>query len=103
MKRLPWVLVAALMFVVAATAGAQMQPPPGQQASNTQCPAAARAWAAHVSHDDGRRDDGRRRDADDGHDGRPPESARAMQMRGEMMKAMGDVLIKYGKMMESAK
>jgi len=26
-----------------------------------------------------------------------------MQMRGEMMKAMGDVLIKYGKMMESAK
>jgi len=26
-----------------------------------------------------------------------------MQMRGEMMKAMGDIMIKYGKAMESAK
>jgi len=25
-----------------------------------------------------------------------------MQMRGEMMKAMGDILLKYGKMMEGA-
>jgi hypothetical protein len=31
------------------------------------------------------------------------ESARTMQMRGEMMKAMGDIMIKYGKMTESAK
>ena len=35
--------------------------------------------------------------------GSQPESARTMQMRGEMMKAMGDVLTKYGKMMEGAK
>ncbi|MGH7307441.1 MAG: hypothetical protein ACREK6_01970 [Candidatus Rokuibacteriota bacterium] len=28
------------------------------------------------------------------------ESPRMMQMRGEMLKAMGDVLIKYGKAME---
>jgi hypothetical protein len=30
------------------------------------------------------------------------ENARAMQMRGEMMKAMGDIMMKYGKMMESS-
>jgi len=35
--------------------------------------------------------------------GSPGESARMMQMRGEMMKAMGDIMIKYGKAMESAK
>jgi len=28
------------------------------------------------------------------------ESPRMMQMRGEMMKAMGDIMMKYGKMME---
>ena len=28
--------------------------------------------------------------------------ARTMQMRGEMMKAMGDIMIKYGKAMEGA-
>jgi len=27
---------------------------------------------------------------------------KALQMRGEMMKAMGDVMIKYGKTMEGA-
>jgi hypothetical protein len=27
---------------------------------------------------------------------------RAMQMRGEMMNAMGDIMMKYGKMMEGA-
>jgi hypothetical protein len=32
--------------------------------------------------------------------GHPPESARAMQMRGEMMKAMGEVMMKHGKMMQ---
>ncbi len=26
--------------------------------------------------------------------------ARTMQMRGEMMKALGDIMVKYGKMME---
>ncbi len=31
------------------------------------------------------------------------DSPRTMQMRGEMMKAMGDVMIKYGKMMETTK
>jgi Spy/CpxP family protein refolding chaperone len=30
------------------------------------------------------------------------ESPRMMQMRGEMMKAMGEVMIKYGKAMEGA-
>lgn len=30
------------------------------------------------------------------------ESPQMMQMRGEMLKAMGDVLIKYGKAMEGA-
>ena len=30
------------------------------------------------------------------------DSPRMMQMRGEMMKAMGDILLKYGKMMEGA-
>jgi hypothetical protein len=29
------------------------------------------------------------------------ESPRVMQMRGEMLKAMGEVLVKYGKMMET--
>ena len=32
--------------------------------------------------------------------GGPPDP-RMMQMRGEMMKAMGDIMIKYGKMMEA--
>lgn len=31
------------------------------------------------------------------------ESPRAMQMHGEMLRAMGDILIKYGKMMEAQK
>ena len=34
--------------------------------------------------------------------GGPSESPRIVQLRGEMMKAMGDVLLKYGKMMEDA-
>lgn len=28
------------------------------------------------------------------------DSARTVQMRGEMMKAMGEIMMKYGKMME---
>ena len=31
------------------------------------------------------------------------DSPRMMQMRGEMMKAMGEVLMKYGKAMEGAR
>lgn len=31
------------------------------------------------------------------------DSPRMMQMRGEMMKAMGEVLVKYGKAMEGAR
>jgi hypothetical protein len=31
------------------------------------------------------------------------ESPRTMQMHGEMLRAMGDILIKYGKMMEAQK
>jgi hypothetical protein len=31
------------------------------------------------------------------------DSPRTMQMRGEMMKAMGDIMIKYGKAMEGAR
>jgi hypothetical protein len=34
--------------------------------------------------------------------GSSSESPRTLQMRGEMMKAMGDVLLEYGKMMETA-
>src|SRR5687767_3821853 len=34
--------------------------------------------------------------------GGPSDSPRMMQMRGEMMRAMGDILTKYGKMMESS-
>jgi hypothetical protein len=34
--------------------------------------------------------------------GGQPESPRMMQMRGEMLKAMGEVMMKYGKMMEGA-
>ena len=30
------------------------------------------------------------------------DSPRMMQVRGEMMKAMGDIMMKYGKMMEGA-
>ncbi len=30
------------------------------------------------------------------------DSPRTMQMRGEMLKAMGELMIKHGKMMESA-
>jgi len=32
--------------------------------------------------------------------GGQPDSPKMMQMRGEMMKAMGDIMMKYGKMME---
>jgi hypothetical protein len=45
---------------------------------------------------DGRRDDERRHDGDDGRATGP----RMMQMRGEMMKAMGEIMIKHGKAME---
>ena len=34
--------------------------------------------------------------------GGPAESPRMVQLRGEMLKAMGEVMTKYGKMMESA-
>jgi hypothetical protein len=34
--------------------------------------------------------------------GQMGNSPQALQMRGEMMKAMGDVMIKHGKMMEGA-
>ena len=30
-----------------------------------------------------------------------PSDPRMLQMRGEMMKAMGDIMMKYGKMMET--
>ena len=33
----------------------------------------------------------------------PSDSPRMIQMRGEMMRAMGEVMMKYGKMMEGAK
>lgn len=33
----------------------------------------------------------------------PKTMGRMLQMRGEMMKAMGDILLKYGKMMEEGK
>ena len=33
--------------------------------------------------------------------GGPAESPRMMQMRGEMMKAMGDIMMKHGRMMET--
>ena len=90
MKRLYWVLVAALVLVVTATAGAQMQPPPsGQPGQQHPLPGGGPGMGAGMcpmmmggSHG---------------------ESARMMQMRGEMMKAMGDIMIKYGKAMESAK
>ena len=35
--------------------------------------------------------------------GAQPESPRMLQMRGEMLKAMGDVMVKYGKQMETTK
>jgi hypothetical protein len=35
--------------------------------------------------------------------GAQSESPRMLQMRGEMMKAMGEVMVKYGKQMETAK
>jgi|SRR6267378_3446370 len=100
MKRLHWVLVTALVLAVAATAGAQMPAPPsgqpGQQhpmpgggpgMGGGMCPMMMGGGGMPMM----------------GMMGSQPESARAMQMRGEMMKAMGDVLIKYGKMMEGAK
>jgi hypothetical protein len=34
--------------------------------------------------------------------GRGESDPRMMQMRGEMMKAIGDIMIKYGKMMEGS-
>ena len=33
----------------------------------------------------------------------PNESAKTIQLRGEMMKAMGEIMLKYGKMMEGTK
>jgi len=96
MKRLHWVLVAALVLVVAATAGAQMQPPPsGQPGQQHPLPGGGPGMGAGMCPmmmgGGGRMG------------GSPGESARMMQMRGEMMKAMGDIMIKYGKAMESAK
>ena len=96
MKRLHWVLVAALVLVVAATAGAQMQPPPsGQPGQEHPLPGGGPGMGAGMCPmmmgGGGRMG------------GSPGESARMMQMRGEMMKAMGDIMIKYGKAMESAK
>ena len=35
--------------------------------------------------------------------GAQTDSPRMVQMRGEMLKAMGEVMLKYGKMMESSK
>jgi hypothetical protein len=35
--------------------------------------------------------------------GGPADSPRMMQMRGEMMKAMGEIMLKYGKLMETTK
>ena len=35
--------------------------------------------------------------------GSQSDSPQMMQMRGEMMKAMGEVMLKYGKMMEGAR
>ena len=96
MKRLYWVLVAALVLVVTATAGAQMQPPPsGQPGQQHPLPGGGPGMGAGMCPmmmgGGGRMG------------GSPGESARMMQMRGEMMKAMGDIMIKYRKAMESAK
>ena len=96
MKRLYWVLVAALVLVVTATAGAQMQPPPsGQPGQQHPLPGGGPGMGAGMCPmmmgGGGRMG------------GSPGESARMMQMRGEMMKAMGDIMIKNGKAMESAK
>ena len=91
MKRLYWVLVAALVLVVTATAGAQMQPPPSGQPGPGDGPGMGAGMCPMMM--GGGRMMG----------GSPGESARMMQMRGEMMKAMGDIMIKYGKAMESAK
>ena len=33
----------------------------------------------------------------------PDDSPKVIQLRGEMMKAMGEVMVKYGKMMEGAR
>jgi len=85
MKRLYWVLVAALVLVVTATAGAQMQPPPSGQPGPGDGPGMGAGMCPMMM------------------GGSHGESARMMQMRGEMMKAMGDIMIKYGKAMESAK
>jgi hypothetical protein len=35
--------------------------------------------------------------------GGPQADARSIQTRGEMMKAMGEIMMKYGKMMEGGK
>jgi hypothetical protein len=35
--------------------------------------------------------------------GGPTDSPNLVQMRGEMMKAMGEIMMKYGKMMEGAR
>lgn len=101
MKRLYWVLVAALVLVVTATAGAQMQPPPsGQPGQQHPLPGGGPGMGAGMCPmmmgGGGMMGGGMM-------GGSPGESARMMQMRGEMMKAMGDIMIKYGKAMESAK
>jgi len=105
MKRLYWMLVAALVLVVAATAGAQMQPPPsGQPGQQHPMPGGGTGMGSGMCPmmmGGGMTGGGGMPMM--GMMGSQPESARAMQMRGEMMKAMGDVLIKYGKMMEGAK
>jgi len=96
MKRLHWVLVAALVLVVAATAGAQMQPPPsGQPGQQHPMPGGGPGMGAGMCP--------MMMGGGAMMGGSPGESARMLQMRGEMMKAMGDIMIKYGKAMESAK
>ena len=96
MKRLYWVLVAALALVVTATAGAQMQPPPSGQPGPGDGPGMGAGMCPMMINNGDMMGGGMM-------GGSPGESARMMQMRSEMMKAMGDIMIKYGKAMESAK
>jgi hypothetical protein len=90
MKRL--VGVVAVTVVLAAAAAAAQQPPaqptPGHQMPmhGGMCPMMGGMMGGGMM----------------GMMGGQAESPRVVQMRGEMMKAMGEIMLKYGRMMEGA-
>jgi hypothetical protein len=90
------VAVVALAFVLVGGVAAAQQPPaqpgpqPGHQMQGGMCPMMG-VMGGGMMGSGGMM----------GMMGGQSDSPRTLQMRGEMMKAMGEILVKYGKAMES--